>query len=74
LNDELSGESVVPLKNPRFLRDQIKNLYKTVNHMIPRQFCEPPLFIVYLNILESGKVGSLQMDFLGQALVRPPLN
>jgi hypothetical protein len=28
--------------------------------------------IIYLNILGSGKVGSLQMDFLDQAFVRPP--
>jgi hypothetical protein len=40
--------------------------------MIPRKFYEVPPFIVYLNILGSGKVDSLQMDFLGQALVRPP--
>ncbi len=40
--------------------------------MIPKKFREPPLFIVYLNILGRGKVGSLQMNFLGQPLVRPP--
>ncbi len=40
--------------------------------MIPRKFCKPPPFMIYLNIFGSGKVGSLQMDFLGQALVRPP--
>jgi hypothetical protein len=50
----------------------IKNLYKTMNQMIPRKFRESPLFIVYLNILGSGEVGSLQMDFLGQEFVRPP--
>ncbi len=40
--------------------------------MIPMEFWEPALFIEYLNILGSGEVGSLQMDFLGQAFVRPP--
>jgi hypothetical protein len=53
-------------------QNMIKNLYKTENQMIPRKFREPPLFIEYLNILGSDKVGSLQMDFLGQAFVRPP--
>ncbi len=28
--------------------------------------------MIYLNIFGSGKLGSLQMDFLEQALVRPP--